>query len=411
MANTISEKLKNTRLVVILIMGLLVVIGLAVIWWLRLSTHVKTDDSTVAGHVHPVSPRVPGTVTGVYFDDNQIVKAGQVLVQLDPRDYQAEVLKAKAALENAKAQVNVATAGVPLTQEQYAAQVTQAQGTLSASGAVVGQSQNALKEAQAAVQTARENLAQTEATLSKAQEDLQRYTAVDPRAVSAQQRNAIRTAYNTALASRNAAQANVQQAIARVQQVQKEIIANRARVQQSQGVLAQAQSQSNQVKIQKGQVVSSKANVAQAEAALKQAQLNLSYTRIMAPINGKAGRKSVEVGQRVQPGQPLLSLVERDIWVVANLKETQMNKVRPGQMVDIRVDAFPKHEFEGVVDSIAPASGAQFALLPPDNATGNFTKIVQRIPVKILFTEKSIRGYESLLVPGMSTVITIHIKE
>lgn len=405
--NALAQKLQDTRLVVLLIVGACLIAVLGIWWWMHLGAHVKTDDSTVAGHLHPVSPRVPGTVTGVYVLDNQMVKEGQLLVQLDSKDYEAQVEQAKAALATARAQAKAATSGVPLSKAQYQAQVTQAKGGLSASSEVVGQTQKALQEARAAVASAQENLAQTEAQLGKAQQDVQRYAAVDPRAVSAQQRDAIRTAYDTALANRNAAQASVQQAQARVGQVQKEINANQARVSQSYGVLQAAKSQTYQVETQQSQALASQAAVKEAEAALKQAQLNLSYTRIVAPVSGKVGRKSVEIGQRLQIGQPLLSVVETNLWVIANLKETQMNRVRPGQPVDIHVDAFPKHEFKGIVDSISPASGAQFALLPPDNATGNFTKIVQRIPVKIFFTAESVKGYEKLLVPGMSTVITI----
>lgn len=405
-----TEKLQNTRLLLLIGAGVVLLIALGIWWWIRLGTHVRTDDATIVGHLHPVSPRIPGTVLHVYILDNQVVKAGQLLVQLDPRDYLTQVQQAKATLATAKAQAKASENAIPLSREQYQAQVLQAQGGLTAAANVVGQSQRALQEANAAVVFARENLTQTEAQLVQAQMDFQRYTAVDPRAVSAQQRDVIRTAYDTALANRNAAQASVQQAIARARQTQKEIDANRARVTQSRGVLQAAKAQNFQVKIQTNQATSSKASVKQAEAQLKQALLNLSYTRIVAPISGKVGRRTVEVGQRFQVGQPMLALVQPLMWVVANMKETQMEHVRPGQPVDIHIDAFPRHHFKGIVDSISPASGAQFALLPPDNATGNFTKIVQRIPVKIWFTTKSIQGYENLLVPGMNTVITIHTK-
>jgi membrane fusion protein (multidrug efflux system) len=403
----LSEKLQNMRLLFLIGACLIVLIALGIWWWIHLSTHVKTDDSTIVGHLHPISPRIPGTVIGVYVLDNQFVKKGQLLVQLDPRDYETQVMQAQAALETARAQAQATEASVPLSKEQYQAQVMQAQGGLAASIEAVGQSQKNLQEARAAVITSRANLTQAEAQLAQAREDLRRYNIVDPRAVTAQQRDVTQTAYEAALANYDAAQANVQQALARVGQIQREIEANRARVMQARGALQAAKSQTYQVKIQQRQATSSRASVKQAEAALKQALLNLSYTRITAPVSGRVGRKTVEVGQRLQPGQPVLTIVEPLLWVVANLKETQMERVRPGQPVDIHVDSFPRHHFKGVVDSIAPASGAQFALLPPDNATGNFTKIVQRIPVKIWFTSKSVRGYENLLVPGMSTVVTI----
>lgn len=408
--SAIQNKFKNTRLLFILSI-IAVVLLVALIWWIiDLTSHVETDDSFITGHLHPVSPRVSGTITGVYFDDNQIVKAGQLLVTLDPRDFQVAVQQAKAALTNAKAQAKAAEANVTLSRGQYQGQVTQARGELSASSEVVGQTQSSLRAAQAAVETARQNLAQSQASLTKAQQDVQRYSTVDPRAVSAQIRDEAQTTYEGALATRNASQASVAQAMARVSEIRREISANRARVIQSQGVLQTAKSQTYQVNVQKSQAQSARATVGEAQAELKQAQLNLSYTRIVAPVSGKVGKKNAEVGQRIQPGQPLLSIVDPRVWVVANLKETQLENVRPGEAVHIHVDAFPHHPFRGVVESISPASGAQFALLPPDNATGNFTKIVQRIPVKILFTVESIEGYENLLAPGMSTVIKINVR-
>jgi membrane fusion protein (multidrug efflux system) len=150
--------------------------------------------------------------------------------------------------------------------------------------------------------------------------------------------------------------------------------------------------------------------IAQAQASLKDAQLQLSYTNISAPNQGRIGRKVVEVGQRVQPGQPLMAIVNNDYWVVANFKETQLERMQPRQPVEIKLDAFPHHPFMGRVESISPASGSTFALLPPDNATGNFTKIVQRIPVKVVFDPQSIRGYESRIAPGMSAEVSVELK-
>lgn len=152
------------------------------------------------------------------------------------------------------------------------------------------------------------------------------------------------------------------------------------------------------------------AAIASAQASLSDAQLQLSYTAIAAPADGTIGRKSVEVGQRVQSGTPLMAIVSNDIWVVANFKETQLEKMQNGQPVEVELDAFTHHKFTGRVDSISPASGAQFALLPPDNATGNFTKVVQRIPVKIIFARDSVQGYESRITPGMSAVVSVEFK-
>jgi len=162
-----------------------------------------------------------------------------------------------------------------------------------------------------------------------------------------------------------------------------------------------------ETRVREGQFATAQAAVAQAAAALEDAKLQLSYTIITAPVSGRIGRKSVEAGQRVQIGQPLMAVVEDQPWVVANFKETQLQKMRTGQHVEVEIDTFSKHKFYGHVDSLAPGSGNEFALLPPDNATGNFTKIVQRIPVKILLDKDSVRGYENLLSPGMSSVVTV----
>jgi membrane fusion protein (multidrug efflux system) len=175
----------------------------------------------------------------------------------------------------------------------------------------------------------------------------------------------------------------------------------------SEGGLQSAQAARLETRVREGQFATAQSAVAQATAALEEAKLQLSYTIIKAPVSGRIGRKSVEAGQRVQKGQPLMAIVEDHPWVVANFKETQLNKMRAGQSVEVEIDTFPKHKFHGHVDSLAPGSGNEFALLPPDNATGNFTKIVQRIPVKIVLDEDSVRGYENLLSPGMSSVVTV----
>ncbi|HLO49690.1 MAG TPA: HlyD family secretion protein, partial [Kamptonema sp.] len=176
------------------------------------------------------------------------------------------------------------------------------------------------------------------------------------------------------------------------------------------GGLQQAQASGQQTQVNRSQYNAALGAIAQSEATLKDAQLQLSYTNITAPAAGLIGRKSVEVGQRVQPGTPLMAIVSNEYWVTANFKETQLTNLKPGQKVEIKLDAFPNRIFEGRIDSFSPASGAQFALLPPDNATGNFTKIVQRIPVKVVFDAESIKGYELRIVPGMSAVVNVEIK-
>jgi membrane fusion protein (multidrug efflux system) len=174
--------------------------------------------------------------------------------------------------------------------------------------------------------------------------------------------------------------------------------------------LEDAEATALQTNVRQNEYAVARAAIDQAKVALNDAQLQLSYTNLKAPASGRIGRKSVEVGQRVQPGQPLLAIVENQVWVVANFKETQLKRMHPGQETEVKLDALPSHIFKGKVDSVAPASGAQFSLLPPDNATGNFTKIVQRIPVKVVLEPQSIKGFESLLTPGMSAVVSVTVK-
>jgi membrane fusion protein (multidrug efflux system) len=213
-----------------------------------------------------------------------------------------------------------------------------------------------------------------------------------------------------ALAQRNSAQQGVAQAQAKLAQANEGVTRAQAQLSASRGGLQQAQAGNVQTQVNRSQYEAAGAAIAQAQASLKDAQLQLSYTNITAPNAGRVGRKTVEAGQRVQPGQPVMAIVDNNYWVVANFKETQMEQMQPGEPVEVKLDAFPHHAFRGRVDSVSPASGAQFALLPPDNATGNFTKIVQRVPVKIVLDPQSIQGYESRIVPGMSAEVSVEVK-
>ncbi len=213
-----------------------------------------------------------------------------------------------------------------------------------------------------------------------------------------------------AVAQSNSAQQGVTQAQAKLAQAQENVTRAQAQLASARGGLAQARTGGLQTEGNRSQYEASQAALAQAQASLKDAQLQLSYTNITAPTAGRVGRKTVEAGQRVQPGQPLMAIVDNSYWVVANFKETQLEEMQPGEPVEVKLDAFPHHTFTGRVDSISPASGAQFALLPPDNATGNFTKIVQRVPVKVILDSQSIKGYESRIMPGMSAEVSVETK-
>lgn len=380
-------------------------------WWQYASTHEQTDNATVAGHIHQVSSRINGTVSNVLVNDNQLVQKGQLLVKLDPRDYENKVQQAEAAIEKARLQAQSARVSINLASQNAQANTTQAQGEVSSAIAAISTAKAAVNEAQAGIPAAQAEVAQAEANLQKARADYTRYNNLFKQgAIPRQQLDTTRAAYQVAQAQRSAAQQGVQQARAQLAQAQESVARAQAELAGSKGGVEQATASGVQTEVNRSEYAAAGAAIAQAQASLKDAQLQLSYTNITAPSGGRIGRKSAEVGQRVQPGQPLMAIVSNEYWVVANFKETQLEQIQPGQPVEIKLDAFPHHPFVGRVDSISPASGAQFALLPPDNATGNFTKIVQRIPVKVVFEPQSIKGYESRIAPGMSAEATIEVK-
>lgn len=377
-------------------------------WWHYAQTHQETDNAYITGHISPVNARISGTVTQILVDDNQTVNAGALLVKLDPKDYEVNLQQAKAALEAARRQAQVAKTNIDVVATNAQGQTTIAQGNIGAASANVATADAALAEAQAGVPVNQAVLSQTEANLVKAQLDYQRYNQLlKEGAVPQQQLDTAKANYQALLAQRNSIQEQIRQAQARVAQAQKKLDNAQESLKSSQGGLQQANATAKQTDANRRQYQAALAAIDQAQSQVKNAQLQLGYTDIKAPMAGKVGNKTVEIGQRVQPGQTLLSLVQEQPWIVANFKETQLGKMQSGQEVEIKIDAFPNHPFKGRVDSLSPASGAKFALLPPDNATGNFTKIVQRIPVKIVFEPESIRGYAARITPGMSVVVAV----
>ena len=334
------------------VVGLVVVaLGARAIWFA--TTHESTDDAQVDGHITPISARVGGYVVSVRAQENQQVRAGDTLVMLDDRDLRALV-------------------------EQKSADLTALIATVGSRGRV-GQAVAQLDQARAAAAAATATVAQSEANAQKAANDLERYQSLSARnIVSQQQLDGARAAAAATAAQLTAAQRNA--------------------------VAAQ-----EQVTAATAALAGSEARVAAARAVLDQEQLQLSYTVVRAPADGVVSKKAVEVGQLVQAGQPLMSLVPlTDVWVTANFKETQIEDIRPGADAIIKADAYPDRVFHGSVESLSPATGARFSLLPPDNATGNFTKIVQRIPVRIHLDGQTDPAH--LLRPGMSVDVTIRSK-
>jgi len=338
------------------VIGIVGVIALVALFtggrmWYRSTHYVETENAYVAGHVHPISARVSGVVTKVLVEDNQVVKAGEVIAELDPTDQGIKVEQIRAQIAAAEQQV-----------VQADAQVAQVRAQASAAGAQVVQS---------------------EANLLRAKQDAERYGQL----YNTQMKAVSKAELDAATAARSSAGAD--------------LAAKRDNVQAAQAQINAAASARD--------VIKSQIKVLQAQ--LKDAQQQLAYNKIVAPVAGRIGRKSVEVGARIQPGQQLAAIVQDDVWVNANFKETQLAGLAPGQKVHVVIDALPDHPLEGRVDSFSPASGNQFALLPADNATGNFTKIVQRVPVKITLPAEEIKKLGGRLVPGMSAQIEIALNQ
>jgi membrane fusion protein (multidrug efflux system) len=379
-------------------------------WYQDVSTHEETDDASVQGHIHIISTRIAGTVGKVLVKDNQLVRAGDVLVELDRADYQVALEQANAALQVAQKQATAAGASIPQVVQTASAESTKAKGSLDESEAAIASARSLVAEAQSAIPSAKAHVAETEAVLAKARADYERYVVLEKQgAISTQQLDEAKASYLVAENSRKQAEQSVIQAEARLSQAEQAVSRAQAQKISSQGQIQHAAATQLQTDVTRRQFEASASGIAHAAANLKNAALQLAYTKITAPVSGEIGRKGVEVGQRVQPGQQLLAIVPNDFWVVANFKETQLERIHPGQKVSIKLDSFPHKEFTGKLESMSPASGAQFALLPPDNATGNFTKIVQRVPVKILFDPESFKGFESRVSPGMSAVVRVTV--
>jgi membrane fusion protein, multidrug efflux system len=403
-----SRRHKYFRMLVAVILACSA-IGLG--WWLYCQGEEETDDSYVDGHVTTISTRVAGTVTKVLVEDNQYVKLGQPLVCLDPRDYQARVDKLTAAVIVAEKQTLASQSKIGQSVLSASGQATQAKGSINSSGADVERSNAAFLAAQAEERRAVSNVHQQEAQLTYAKIDYERYKTVYANgAVTKQQFDKATESWHVAQAQLKESEDALDHASRMVLQAAADIKDASAHQLTSQGQYTSAVAAEKQTDVDKQQYQSELANIDQAKADLNQAQLELSYTKIVAPIAGKIGRRTVEVGQRIQQEQALMAIVQPNPWITANFKETQLNKMRIGQEAIIRIDSFPEKVFTGHVDSLSPASGARFSILPPDNATGNFTKVVQRIPVKIVFDKETLGDYASRISPGMSCITKVVFK-
>lgn len=391
--------------------------------WQYYQTHVSTDNAYVVSDIIPVSARVPGAVRSVYVADHQQVVAGQLLAQLDPRDFETRVHQAEAAVAVAASRLRQAEIDVTREQDYTGSD------TARTSAALRG-ARSTVREAQYGIDAAQAQLRMREAVVAVAQADVDTWQAHVDMAhiefkrtrqlladgiVAQQQFDVADSAQRTAQAEQHAARQKLVQAQREVERAQVELRLRYQGVEREQQQVAAAQarlagSQANQqnVHIKQAQVEAARALLQQAQADLEYARLQLDYTTLRAPEAGVVAKMHLQVGEVVRAGRPLLAIVaQQQVWVEANFKETQLQRMRPGQKATLQVDAYPEHVFLGTVASLSPGTGAIFSLLPPENATGNFVKIVQRLPVKILLDNPT--PYDPVLRPGMSVVATIAI--
>ena len=388
--------------------ALVIVAGVAIYLW-RTAGRVSTDDAQIDGHITQVSARVGGTVTKVNVKENQYVEAGTVLVELDRGDYQVAVDRARAELADAQANASGAMTGIPLTEVSTETGLRTATGGVEEAQAGIGIADRQVEAARAQLVAAQARQREKEATAVRAARDVERFKGLVAKEEIAQQQYdaAIATA-ESARAAADAARSDVTAAEAAVSVAEQRTRQARGTASQAQAALQASNTGPQQLRVSKARADVANARVQQFAAALAQAELNLQRTQIIAPSGGIVSRKSVEAGQVVQPGQPLFALVSQgDVWSTANFKETQLKNVRPGQRAVVKVDALGR-EYQAHVDSIAAATGAKFSLLPPENATGNYVKVVQRVPVKIVFEPGQDPDHQ--LRPGMSVVPTIFTK-
>jgi membrane fusion protein (multidrug efflux system) len=391
-----SEQPTSRRRVIIIAVVVVVALIAVGVWWRSTYTE-DTDDAEVNGHLIQVSSRIAGQVAKVYVNENQVVKAGDVIAELDPSDYKVAVENAEAALASAQANAAAANVNVPITTINTGSNLRSADANVSGSHASVGQAQQQLEAAHASV-------AQAKANNTKAQADLERYKPLVEKDVISKQQ------FDAAVAAADATKAQLSAARHSEQAAEEGVRMARERESEAQAGLKYAETGPQQVAAQSARAKQAEAQVAQAQAQLDQAKLNLGYTKIVAPADGIITRKSVEVNQNLAPGQNLLTLVQlTDLWVTANFKETQLEHMSAGQTVAIEVDATGK-TYHGKVTQIGGATGSVLSLFPPENATGNYVKVVQRVPVRIDFDNLAAEDSGHALRPGLSVEPKVSVK-
>jgi membrane fusion protein (multidrug efflux system) len=380
-----------------LVFGLILIVAGTVAWWLHSQRFESTDDAQIEGHLDSISTRIGGTVTYINPDveNNHLVKAGTLLLELDPRDYEADLEHAKANLETREAEARSAQVNIPIINASAFSQ-------LHAAEAAKEEAMESVEAEQANLAAAQQREQRDEAIHARAERDRVRYQAlIERHEISRSDYDARETDATTAAHALEADRATVNSEIQKIAQARSSVLQRQAQIES-------ARTAPNQVTDARAKSQSATGQLDQAKADLHTAALNLSYTKIYAPVGGVIGRKTVELGHRVQPGQGLLVIVPLDdIWVTANFKETQMKSMRPGQAVDIHVDTFGRN-YKGTIEDMPGAAGPLFSLFPPENATGNYVMVVQRFPVRLRFDKD--QDPQHLLRPGMSVEPTVTVR-
>jgi membrane fusion protein (multidrug efflux system) len=415
----VPMKTKSILLIGFTILG--VAVGLYYYW--QSQAYESTDNAFIDGDIVQISARVPGQLQCVNVSENQHINKGDALAELDPADYQARLAEAEGKLADIQAKMGGAQSNLTLTSEVTGAVIQQVQAALEGSQdqlevlkARLQQDEAGIQAAEANAQQARSRRTAAEAEASRAAADATRYASLyEKNDISRQMLDRAQTEARATAANRDAAGQFVAAAEAQLGQAKAARLSTLAasriaqkQVAQAEARLKEAQAGPEQVKSRESDVRSLHAQAEQQKAVVEQARLNLSYTHVVAPESGYVTRKSVQPGNFVQVGQALMALVSDRKWVVANFKETQLAHIRPGQSVELKIDAYPEEKLRGRVESIQAGSGARFSLLPPENATGNYVKVVQRVPVKIVFVEQPAAGLK--LGPGMSVAPRVRVK-
>ena len=406
--NAPPKKRRIGRLLVVLLL-VVIVASAGFFIWRYLNTYESTDDAQIDGHINAVSARISGNVLEIRAEDSQVVKAGDVLVRIDPRDYEVAVAKAEADLRDAEAALESSRIDIPITTTNTASQLKTANSSRADAAAYLLGAQRQLGAARDRLESAQALVRDAEANVKKTSDDVARYKLlVDKNEIPRQQYDTAVALSDSALATLDSRKAAVREAEQNIAVAQSSIDQASQRIPQADATIESAMTAPKQVQVSEARARSAAAQVAQKKALLDQAKLNLSYCTIVSPVNGIVGKKTVELGDNISQGEQLMAVVPLDdIWVTANFKETQLERMNRGQRVRFSVDAFGK-EYSGKVENVGGASGSRFSLLPPENATGNYVKVVQRIPVRINLDPG--QNDDHRLRPGMSVDPKVYLQ-